>query len=1187
MMYPPFSRPTFPPMAARFLCVVITCCIGSAATSAPQVAPTDALSPDEQRAKFKLPPGFEIQLVVAEPQIGQPMNLNFDARGRLWITHSVEYPYPARGDVDPRSDRFAGGGENQPRDALTVVEGIGHDGKPKQVTRFVEGLNIPIGQTPLGAGDRAIVYSIPNIYLAADSDGDGLAESKQLLYGRFGNIDTHGMASSFTPWIDGWIYGCHGFSNTSEIKDASGGVTKMNSGNTYRFRADGSRFEQFTWGQVNPFGMTFDPLGNLYTSDCHSLPIYMMLRGAYYPSFGKPHDGLGFGPTMINHGHGSTGICGPAYYAADQFPSDYRDNIFICNPVNSVVHRDKLQVHGSTYTCDTQPDFVTCEDLWFRPVDAMVGPDGALYIADFYNAVIGHYEVPLNHPKRDRTHGRVWRIVYTGQNPDPAEPALPDLTKLDAPQLVGKLADANLLVRTLATNQLVERFPKTAATAVRGALKINSTPTQRAHGLWVLERLGALDDATIRSLAGDADRLVRVHLMTALAERPTWQSQHGEIVRAATHDDDAFVRRAAADALGQHPDAANFKPLLELLRSTPSEDTHLIHVARIALRNQLRGVTDASTVAALELSEREAASIAQAAAAVETPAAAALIVLYLKQQAPTVDADLARFVEHAAQHGDAATLEELATWVQCRYAADLDFQYRQLLSIHRGLEQRGEPSNATIRKWAVDLAAALLSADAGPSITWSNFPLPNAKHKDDPWAPQVRPCSDGKSDAELISSHPRGEQLTGVLRSDPFELPATLSFFMAGHDGPPGQPAEGKNLIQLRDAATGDVFADAHPPRNDMAQRFEWKLDTHKGRKGYLEVVDASEGTGYAWLAVGRFSLPALNQRSFAPQQAAAELAASLKLDELKPQLGELLTSAATNPAAKSAIARALVSLQPDSRVACLLPVIDQPNAADSLKSRIYAVVVDRNETSLQKTLEEVFRRAPQTEQQQLAAILATDQRGAAVLLDLIAKGHASPRLLMRAEIVQKLRTLKLDDAEKRIASLTAGLPSEDAALRDLIAKRRESYSLQSASASAARGLEVFKKTCAACHKVADQGATVGPQLDGIGARGADRLIEDILDPNRNVDPAFRTSSIILTDGRVLTGLFRQKAGAALVFADEKGKEFQIAASEIDELTKSPLSLMPANFADTIKRDEWPDLLAYLLSLQQGPEQKR
>ena len=175
----------------------------------------------------------------------------------------------------------------------------------------------------------------------------------------------------------------------------------MNSGNTFRWRLDGSHLEYFTHGQVNPFGLTFDPLGNLYSADCHSMPVYMLLRGAYYPSFGKAHDGLGFGPTMISHSHGSTGIGGIAYSAAEQFPSEYRDTVLIGNPVTGRVNHDRLETHGSTRIAIEQPDFVTCDDPWFRPVNLQVGPDGALYIADFYNRIIGHYEVPLDHPGRD------------------------------------------------------------------------------------------------------------------------------------------------------------------------------------------------------------------------------------------------------------------------------------------------------------------------------------------------------------------------------------------------------------------------------------------------------------------------------------------------------------------------------------------------------------------------------------------------------------------------------------------------------------------------------------------------------------------------------------------------------------------------------------------------------------------
>ena len=151
------------------------------------------------------------------------------------------------------------------------------------------------------------------------------------------------MTDNFTWGFDGWVYACHGFSNTSEVKGADGKPITMQSGNTYRMRPDGSHVEYFTHGQVNPFGLAFDPLGNVYSCDCHSRPLYQLLRGAWYPSFGKPDDGLGFGPQMVTHDHGSTAIAGIVYYAADQFPAAFRDNLFIGNVVTNRINRDRLE----------------------------------------------------------------------------------------------------------------------------------------------------------------------------------------------------------------------------------------------------------------------------------------------------------------------------------------------------------------------------------------------------------------------------------------------------------------------------------------------------------------------------------------------------------------------------------------------------------------------------------------------------------------------------------------------------------------------------------------------------------------------------------------------------------------------------------------------------------------------------
>lgn len=251
------------------------------------IAKTGPRTPDEERRLFRLPPGYEVQLVASEPDIHKPMNIAFDARGRLWVTESVEYPFPVPDD-------------KKGRDSVKILEDFGPDGKARKITTYAGGLNIPIGLLPLH--DGAMVYSIPNIWRLHD---DG---KREVFLGPFGHRDTHGMTNAFTWGFDGWIYATHGFANDTTIRGKDGQAITMNSGNTYRMRPDGSHVEQFTWGQVNPFGLAFDPLGNLYSADCHTKPIMCLLRGGHYDSFGKPHDGLGYAPDMIDRYDDSTAV---------------------------------------------------------------------------------------------------------------------------------------------------------------------------------------------------------------------------------------------------------------------------------------------------------------------------------------------------------------------------------------------------------------------------------------------------------------------------------------------------------------------------------------------------------------------------------------------------------------------------------------------------------------------------------------------------------------------------------------------------------------------------------------------------------------------------------------------------------------------------------------------------------------
>jgi putative heme-binding domain-containing protein len=172
----------------------------------------------------------------------------------------------------------------------------------------------------------------------------------------------------------------------------------------------------------------------------------------------------------------------------------------------------------------------------------------------------------------------------------------------------------------------------------------------------------------------------------------------------------------------------------------------------------------------------------------------------------------------------------------------------------------------------------------------------------------------------------------------------------------------------------------------------------------------------------------------------------------------------------------------------------------------------------------------------------------------------------------------KVNNAQARIAELTAKLPPQDDRIAKLMNARRDKYS--QAPGEATRGLEVFKKTCAACHRLENTGNKIGPELDGIGHRGLLRVMEDVLDPSRNVDGAFRTTVLATTDGRTISGLLLREEGATLILADNQGKEIRVASADIDERTVSPLSPMPGNVAEIVPEADFLDLIAFLISQQ-------
>ena len=879
------------------LCIIAAILVASLQSSSlvaqPLVAETPPLTPAEQITKFHLPPGFEIQLVAQEPDVHKPMNMKFDAHGSLWVTHSLEYPFPAAND-------------DAARDAITIFSNFAPTGKAQTIRRFAEHLNIPIGVLPL-ADSVALAWSIPNIYRLIDTNGDGIADEKQVMFGPFGVIDTHGDQNAFTRWIDGWIYANHGFSNDSHVKIGGTGpdVLHMNSGNTYRFRPDGSAIEQFSWGQVNPFGLSFDSLGNLFSADCHSCAVTMLLREGYYQSFGKPHDGLGYAPEITHIDHGGTGIAGVVYSTLPQFPAEYRDVLFVGNVITNRIHCDRLKWTGSTPVVTKVEDFLTCDDPWFRPVDIQAGPDGALYIADFYNCIIGHYEVPLTHPKRDRERGRIWRVVYKGQQDDQLPTnsrPMPDLEKLSAPQIFALLRHSNLTVRTLATNYLLDRFPKDAAqlsgdllsatnqTAPTDANEAIGVGYQTAHAIWLLQRTSGIRESVAERLVSlELPSVAQVHLVKALGETVDWQPWHFSLVRSQLQSADPFVRRAAAEALAKHPAAKNLPPLLKLLSTTDGNDTQLYHQIRIALRDQLRSPEIAASVVESAFPPAIRAQLIEFAATAPTGPAATLIVNEALHGTVS-DELLVKALPAAAKYIDAVQADAVVPLIEKRFAANATQQISLLRALAEGLNQRALPLSEQLRTALTERIKAVLSDQSNSE--WFNTPFVGEQSSPSPWGPQLRNYRDGTNNAVAISSLAvGGERLGGTLHSPDFDLPAKLGFWMCGHNGSPNAPDRKLNYVRLL-LADGSEVARSYPPRSDTAEHYEWDLSPYAGSRGHVEVVDGiTDIDGFAWIAVSGFN-PAVITLPDHPigekGSGAAELyrlAGKLKLVDLKPYL--------------------------------------------------------------------------------------------------------------------------------------------------------------------------------------------------------------------------------------------------------------------------------------------------------------
>ena len=469
----------------------------------------EPLSPEESMKHIQVPVGFTLNLFAHEPNVMHPIALAWDERGRLFALITKDYP----------NERKPEGGS----DVIVICEDTDKDGKADKFTNFAEGLSIPTGMVFANGG--LYVSQAPHMLFLQDTNGDDKADVKKIVFTGFGTFDTHAGPSNLHYGFDNWIWGSVGYAG---FKGKIGADSVKFSQGFFRFKSDGSKLEHVTGTSNNTWGMAFNETGDVFGSTANnSHGWYMAIPNRYFHGGAHLRENGSRGTDthkdmkpitervrQVDVFGGFTAAAGHNFYTARAFPKDYWNKIaFVCEPTGHIVHQNVMRKNGTDYE-DTEAigagfNLMAGADEWFAPVFAETGPDGAVWVVDWYSYIIQHNPTPkgatngsgnaYQTPLRDFTHGRIYRVGY-GKAPGVDSPAYtPMALSKDRPaELLAALKSDNMFWRMTAQRLLIERnnkdvVPQLIALVNDQAVDETGHNPAAIHALWILHGLGAMD----------------------------------------------------------------------------------------------------------------------------------------------------------------------------------------------------------------------------------------------------------------------------------------------------------------------------------------------------------------------------------------------------------------------------------------------------------------------------------------------------------------------------------------------------------------------------------------------------------------------------------------------------------------------------------------------------------------------
>ncbi len=464
------------------------------------------LSPEKSMRHYSVPEGFELQLFAADKDFGgKPIAMTWDERGRLWVSVTVDYPNELKKD-----------GEG--RDKIVICEDTDGDGRADTFTDFADKLSIPTSLLNYAGG--VIVHAAPDTLFLKDTDGDGKADVRQVLFTGWGTHDTHAGPSHLRYGFDNWVYGSVGYSGfngtvNGEKVSFARGYYRMKVEPAAKPTADTllsvTKLEFLRSTSNNTWGFGFSEDGQMFGSTANGCPlVHLPIPNRYYEKVRGLTPGVLPMITPDNHiepitdkvrqvdFHGGfTAAAGCTIYTARTYPPEYWNKVaFVTEPTGHLAAALPLTPNGATYTARYGWNLVASDDEWAAPIDTTVGPDGHVWVLDWYNFIVQHNPTPAGFKNgkgnayetelRDKTHGRVYRVVYAK-----AKPEKPFTLKDATPEkLVETLSHPNMGWRMHAQRLLVERG-KADVVETLAKLSTGESAPATTHALWTMSGLGA------------------------------------------------------------------------------------------------------------------------------------------------------------------------------------------------------------------------------------------------------------------------------------------------------------------------------------------------------------------------------------------------------------------------------------------------------------------------------------------------------------------------------------------------------------------------------------------------------------------------------------------------------------------------------------------------------------------------